>query len=614
MTKQQNLKNIAIVAHVDHGKTTLVDALLRAGDIFRKGEVIPGRVMDSDAIERERGITILAKNTAINYKDTRINIVDTPGHADFGGEVERILDMVDGVLLLVDAFDGPMPQTRFVLAKALERDLKTIVVINKIDRPDARPEQVLDLIYELYIDLGATDQQIEFPVLYASAKKGAAFRDLPDPLTDDFIAQSNICPVLDAILDTIPNASTDDSAPLQILVSNIDYDQYVGRLAIGRVEQGTIRVDEPVTLLPLKGGKKENCKINKLYIYEGLKTKEVTAAGSGEIVSISGLEDANIGDTICDPEYPQALPGVAVEEPTLAILIRVNDSPFAGQEGKFLTSRHLKDRLEREMLRNVAMHMEPTDSPDCFLVKGRGELHLSILMENMRREGYEFQVSRPHVLTRIVDGKKMEPQERLTISVKEEYQGTVIEKLSRRGAELVSMEPPFKGSVRLEFLIPASQLIGYRSEFMNDTHGNGLMSSILEGYVPARKEAASRGHGVLIAFESGQAVAYGLYNAQERGELFVGPGSQVYAGQIIGTTMQADDVVVNVCKKKKLSNMRSAGSDDNLILTPPLIYSLEQCLEFIDEDELIEVTPTSLRMRKQILDHRQRQKYEKAGR
>lgn len=604
------LRNIAIVAHVDHGKTTLVDSLLKGGGLFRAGEAVPNRVMDSDDLEQERGITILAKNTAINYGENRINIVDTPGHADFGGEVERVLNMVDGVLLLVDAFDGPMPQTRFVLSQALEKNLKTIVVINKIDRPDARVQEVVDLIYELFIDLGASDEQIEFPILYASAKSGVAFWEMPSNL-EEAKQEADIRPILDAILETVPSAETDDDAPLQVLVSNIDYDSYQGRLAIGRVNQGTISKAEPVALIKASTGKISRQKINKLYVYEGLSRKEVSEASSGEIVCITGFDDVMIGDTIADLDEPIALPAVKIEEPTIAMVFQVNDSPLAGQEGDYLTSRHIRERLEREMLRNVAMRMEDTSSPDRILVKGRGELHISILIENMRREGYEFQVSRPYVLTQEIDGVLMEPQERLQVSVTEEYQGVVIEALGHRKAELISMDPPNKGSVRMEFLIPASQLIGYRNQFMNDTRGNGLLSSVIEGYVEAEQKTVSRGHGVIVAHQAGEALTYGLHNAQERGILFIGPGTQVYEGMIIGSTMQAEDVIVNVCRRKQLTNIRAAGSDEALRLSPPTIFSLEQCMEFIDEDEMIEITPKNIRMRKRILDSKMRLRSEK---
>lgn len=606
--KTKSLRNIAIVAHVDHGKTTLVDGLLKSSGLFRADEVLPDQVMDSDAIERERGITILAKNTAINYGDTRINIVDTPGHADFSGEVERVLKMVDGVLLLVDAFDGPMPQTRFVLAKALAMNLKTIVIINKIDRPDARPSEVADMVLELYMDLGATDEQIEFPILYASAKKAASFRELPEKLDEETLNNADMRPILDTIVDTIPEARGDDSAPLQMLVSNIDYDNYLGRLATGRIQRGTLKAGDQVSLISSADGKVHSEKITKVFVFQGLGRQPVDVAGSGEIVCLGGIEEVQIGDTICQPDHLEALDFVEIEEPTIAMVFQVNDSPFAGREGPYVTSRHIRDRLEKEMLRNVAMRLEYTDREDSFIVKGRGELHISILIENMRREGYEFQVSRPYILQKEIDGVLMEPQEILSVSVAEEYAGAVIEGLGRRKAEMLAMHPPFKSSVRLEFRIPSRQLIGYRSQFMTDTRGNGIMSSILDGYIPVKGESVGRNHGVIVAFEDGEATQYGLHNAQDRGELFIGPGTQVYEGMIIGTTMQTEDVQVNVCKKKQLTNMRAAGSDETLRLSPPVEMSLEQSMEFISDEEMIELTPTSLRLRKKILDTKQRLK------
>lgn len=606
--KTKSLRNIAIVAHVDHGKTTLVDGLLKSSGLFRADEVLPDQVMDSDAIERERGITILAKNTAINYGDTRINIVDTPGHADFSGEVERVLKMVDGVLLLVDAFDGPMPQTRFVLAKALAMNLKTIVIINKIDRPDARPSEVADMVLELYMDLGATDEQIEFPILYASAKKAASFRELPEKLDEETLNNADMRPILDTIVDTIPEARGDDSAPLQMLVSNIDYDNYLGRLATGRIQRGTLKAGDQVSLISSADGKVHSEKITKVFVFQGLGRQPVDVAGSGEIVCLGGIEEVQIGDTICQPDHLEALDFVEIEEPTIAMVFQVNDSPFAGREGPYVTSRHIRDRLEKEMLRNVAMRLEYTDREDSFIVKGRGELHISILIENMRREGYEFQVSRPYILQKEIDGVLMEPQEILSVSVAEEYAGAVIEGLGRRKAEMLAMHPPFKSSVRLEFRIPSRQLIGYRSQFMTDTRGNGIMSSILDGYIPVKGESVGRNHGVIVAFEDGEATQYGLHNAQDRGELFIGPGTQVYEGMIIGTTMQTEDVQVNVCKKKQLTNMRAAGSDEVLRLSPPVEMSLEQSMEFISDEEMIELTPTSLRLRKKILDTKQRLK------
>lgn len=606
MTEAKKLRNIAIIAHVDHGKTTLVDALLKESGLFRAGELQGTQLMDSNDIERERGITILAKNTAISYRDARINIVDTPGHADFGGEVERVLKMVDGVLLLVDAYDGPMPQTRFVLSKALEMKLKTIVVINKIDRPNARAAEVLDMVYELYFDLGAEDEQIDFPVLFASAKYAAAFYELPEELTDELLQKASVKPILDTIIEQIAEARGEDEAAVQMLVSNIDYDNYLGRLAIGKIERGTLRQAEPLAVLKADGSPAKMARTNNLYVFDGLARKEIKEAKSGEIVCLSGIDEVNIGDTLTDPEVQEALEFVSIEEPTIAMLFQVNDSPLAGKEGKYLTSRHIKERLEREMLRNVAMRFEETDSPDRFIVKGRGELHISILIENMRREGYEFQVSRPYALTRLIDGILMEPEELLQVQVSEEYQGIVIEKLGKRKAELISMEPPFRGNVKMEFRIPSSQLIGYRSQFMNDTRGNGMLSGILTGYVPSVGQSVGRGHGVLVAHSAGEAVTYGLHNAQERGSLFISPGAEVYEGMIIGTTMQAEDVIVNVCRRKQLTNIRAAGSDDALRLSPPIQMSLEQCLEFIDDDEMIEVTPGSIRMRKRILDSKMR--------
>lgn len=611
MSKKQEVRNVAIIAHVDHGKTTLVDSLLKSSGLFRDGEQTQTRIMDSDDIEKERGITILAKNTAIDYKTTRINIVDTPGHADFGGEVERILKMVDGVLLLVDAFDGPMPQTRFVLSKALEKNLKIILVINKIDRPDARALEVADMALELFMDLGATDEQIEFPILYASAKNNASFEELPEELSPELLKESDMCPVLDKILEEIPDASGDEEAPLQILVSNIEYDNYLGRLAVGRVERGRVKAGDRISLLKTGGEVLNNRSVNKLFIFSGLSRKEVKEASSGEIVCVAGIEEVNIGDTLASPNCPEALDFVAIEEPTIAMLFQVNDSPKSGEEGEFVTSRHLRERLEREMLRNVAMRLEYTDRKDSFIIKGRGELHISILIENMRREGYEFQVSRPYVIKKEIDGKLMEPSERLMVSVSEQYAGTVIEGLGKRKAELLDMQPPVKGNVRMEFIIPSSNLIGYRSQFMNDTRGNGVLSSVIEDYVPASKENIGRGHGVIIAYEGGVSTTYGLHNAQERGELFIGANVEVYPGMIVGSTMQSEDVTVNVCRKKKMTNMRASGSDDALVLSPPRVMSLEECMEFIDDDEIIELTPKNIRLRKKVLDHKKRARDDK---
>lgn len=598
----KSLRNVAIVAHVDHGKTTLVDAMLRQSGVFGAHSTVVDQVMDSNAIERERGITILSKNTAIQYGDYRINIVDTPGHADFGGEVERVLKMVDGVLLVVDAHDGPMPQTRFVLRKALEKDLIPIVVINKMDRPDGRPEHVLDMVYELFIELGATDEQIEFPVLYASGRDGVAYTEIPDD--PDAFKEGNIRPLLDVIVDTIPEPKGDPDGPSQMLISNIDYDSYVGKIAIGRIERGKLAYHQDVVLLD--NGQKKPGRIGGIMVFDGLKRREVESAEAGEIVCVAGLEDAEIGDTICDINHPDPLPFVNIDEPTISMTFAVNDSPFAGKEGTYVTSRHLRERLYREMKTNVAMVVEDTDTTERFIVKGRGELHLSVLIETMRREGYEFQVSKPEVIIKQVDGVKCEPEELLMIDVPEGYSGVVIEKLGRRKARMVNMLPPEKGSIRMEFRIPSRGLIGYRSEFLTDTRGNGIMSSIISDFIPWQGEIEGRGHGVLVAHESGTAMTYGLYHAQERGELFIGAGTEVYAGMIVGQTMRQEDVVVNICRKKHATNIRAAGSDDALRLVPPVQMSLEQCMEFVDDDEWIEVTPKSVRLRKKILDHNMR--------
>ena len=609
----KQIRNVAIIAHVDHGKTTLVDALLKQSGLFRAKQEVQNRMMDSNDLEKERGITILAKNTAIHYGDYRINIVDTPGHADFGGEVERVLRMVDGVLLLVDAFDGPMPQTRFVLRKALEMNLTPIVCINKIDRQDARALEVADMVLELFMELGANDDQINFPVLYSSGRDGAAFYELPEEITAETLAEADILPILDTIIKTIPEPQGNPDEALQVLVSNIDYDSYVGRIAIGRVERGKIQDGQRVVLCRSDSKSKKESKVGKLLVFDGLGRQAVTEAEAGEIVCLAGVEGVNIGDTICDPEKVEALPFVNIDEPTIAMTFHVNDSPFAGKEGKYLTSRHIRDRLEEEMQRNVAMRLEETESTDRFMVKGRGELHISILVETMRREGYEFQLSRPYVLTKEENGEILEPEELVLIDVPEEYSGAVIEKMGKRKAELVSMLPPLKGSIRMEFRIASRFLIGYRNEFLTDTRGHGIMSSIISGFIPWGGELEGRGHGVLVAFESGKAVTYGLHNAQERGELFIEPGTEVYEGMIVGTTMRSEDITVNVCKRKQMSNMRASGSDDALRLSPALDFSLEQCLEFIDDDELIEVTPHSIRMRKKILNNTMRLKAESQG-
>ena len=603
----KKIRNIAIIAHVDHGKTTLVDALLQQSGIFEQHSKVVEQVMYSSDLERERGITILSKNTAVQYHDYRINIVDTPGHADFGGEVERVLKMVDGVLLIVDAFDGPMPQTRFVLRKTLEKNLQPIVVINKIDRPNARPAEVLDLIYELFIELDATDEQIEFPVLYASAKDGVAFSEIPDSLTSELITGGSIEPILKTIVEEIPEPTGSEDEDFQMLISNIDYDSYLGRIAIGKIENGTVHHRQDVVVVNQHNVKKKVMgKIAGLMVFQGLERKEVASASAGEIVALTGIDDLSIGDTICDPESPKALPFVQIDEPTISMTFAVNDSPFAGREGEFVTSRHLRNRLERETYTNISMQMEDTDSTEQFIVKGRGELHLSVLIETMRREGYEFQVSKPQIIAKEIDGKLFEPQELVMIDVPDQFSGHVIEKMSQRKAELINMTPPTRGYTRMEFKIPARGLIGYRSEFLTDTRGNGIISSIIEGFTPWKGNIESRNHGVLISYETGTAVTYGLHNAQARGELFISPGTEVYQGQIVGQTMQKEDVIVNVCRRKHVTNIRAAGSDDALRLTPALNFSLEQYLEFIAEDEWLEITPQNIRIRKKTLDHQKR--------
>ena len=598
MTKIENLRNIAIIAHVDHGKTTIVDSMLKQAGIYRENEQIVEQVMDSNDLERERGITILAKNTAISYKNYRINVVDTPGHADFGGEVERVLKMVDGVLLVVDAYDGPMPQTRFVLRKALEMGLKPIVCINKIDRPDERALEVVDMVLELFIELGADDDQIDFPIIYTSGKVGLATTDLQEYIDGK---ELDFCPLLDAIIENIPCPEGDTEGPLQLLVSNIDSDPYIGRIAIGRIERGTIKQNQPVVVCTYDDNTTKNARIVKLLRFQGLGRQEVQEASVGEIVCVAGIPEINIGDTICAQDCPEPLPFVDIDEPTIAMTFSVNDSPFAGQDGKFVTSRHLRDRLFKEMETNVSMRLEETDTTEAFVVKGRGELHLSILIETMRREGYEFQVSRPQVILKEVDGVLCEPVEMLLIDVPEDYVGAVIEKLGARKAEMVNMFPPEKGYTRLEFKVPSRGILGYRTEFLTDTKGNGIMNSVISGFEPFAGEIETRSHGVLVAFESGEAMTYGLYNAQERGQLFIGAGTPVYEGMIVGINPKNEDITVNVCKKKHVTNMRAAGSDDALRLTPPLNYSLEQCLEFVGDDELCEVTPKNIRLRKKIL-------------
>ena len=600
MDTRNDLRNIAIIAHVDHGKTTLVDQLLRQSGIFRQNEAVAERVMDSNDLERERGITILSKNTAVMYQGTKINIVDTPGHADFGGEVERILMMVDGVLLLVDAFEGCMPQTRFVLKKALGLGKKPVVVVNKIDRPGARPEEVVDEVLDLFIELGANDDQLEFPVVYASGRDGYASLDPHTPGTD-------MVPLFEMILKEVPAPTGDLNGPAQVLFSNIDYDEYVGRIGIGRVERGSIQVNENMVLCH-RDGTTRNVKISKLYQFEGLKRVEAQSAALGDIVAVSGLADLNIGETACDPACVEPLPFVKIDEPTVSMMFMVNNSPFAGREGKYVTSRNLRDRLFKEVETNVAMRVEETESADTFKVSGRGELHLSILIEQMRRQNYEFQVSRPSVIYKEIDGKKCEPIELLMIEVPDSYVGAVMEKLGTRKAEMVNMGTRETGMTHLEFKIPARGLIGYRSEFLTDTNGNGIMNHVFDGYEPYKGDIVQRQQGSLIAHETGEATGYGLFAAQDRGKLFIGPGVEVYEGMIVGASPKNEDIVVNVCKKKHVTNTRAAGSDEALKLTPPTILSLEQSLEFIADDELVEVTPKSIRMRKQILSKELRMK------
>ena len=600
VTTIENLRNIAIIAHVDHGKTTIVDSMLKQAGVYRENETVVEQVMDSNDLERERGITILAKNTAIDYKGIRINVVDTPGHADFGGEVERVLKMVDSVLLVVDAFDGPMPQTRFVLHKALELGLKPIVCINKIDRPDARPLEVVDMVLDLFIELGADDDQLEFPVVYTSGKTCIATLDLKEYEEGK---ELDFVPLLDTVVKYTPCPVGDPEGPMQLLVSNIDSDPYIGRIGVGRVERGTIKQGENVALVTYGEDGKRNARVVKLMRFHNLGREEVAEASIGEIVCVAGIADINIGDTLCDALNPEPLPFVKIDEPTIAMTFSVNDSPFAGQEGKFVTSRHLRDRLFKEIETNVSMRVEETDTTEAFIVKGRGELHLSVLIETMRREGYEFQVSKPKVIMQEIDGVLCEPVEELVIDVPEDFVGPVMEKIGKRKGELLNMLPPTKGYTRLEFKIPSRGLLGYRTEFLTDTKGNGIMNSIISGFIPFAGEIETRGQGVLVAFETGTAVTYGLYNAQDRGALFIGAGTPVYEGMIVGINPKPDDITVNVCKKKHVTNMRSAGADDAMRLTPPLVYSLEQCLEFVEDDELCEVTPQSIRLRKKILNN-----------
>ncbi len=595
MIKRENIRNIAIIAHVDHGKTTLVDAMLAQSGTFRENEQVDERVMDSNDLERERGITILAKNTSLYYKGVKINIIDTPGHADFGGEVERGLEMVDGVLLLVDAFEGCMPQTRFVLSKALALDLKPVIVVNKVDRPNARPYEVVDEVLDLFIDLGATEEQLDTPVIYASGRDGWATAEYNQEQPNNDLTE-----LFELIVNSIPCPKCEDDAPFQMLVSNIDYDDYTGRIAVGKIERGSIKVNMPLSICR-HDGKVTRGKATKLFTFEGLKKVPTDEVGAGDVVAISGIADINIGETVCDVDNPEALPFVKIDDPVLSMTFSVNDSPFAGQDGKFVTSRHLRDRLFRELDSNVSLRVDETDSTESFIVSGRGELHLSVLIENMRREGYEFQVSNPVVIYKEIDGVKCEPIERLTVDVPDEYTGTVMDGVINRKGEMTNMAPTAQGYTRLEFLIPSRGLIGYRSELLTATKGTGIINSILEKYEPYKGDFNGRTRGTLIAWEDGTTITYGLYNAQERGTLFVGAGVKVYEGMIVGENARLEDVVVNVCKKKHATNTRSSGSDDALRLVPPREMSLEQCLDFIADDELLEVTPNHLRMRKKIL-------------
>lgn len=589
---QKNIRNIAIVAHVDHGKTTLVDAMLKQSGAFRENEQLEERVMDSGDIERERGITILAKNTSLMYGDTKINIIDTPGHADFGGEVERGLKMADGILLLVDAFEGCMPQTRFVLKKALALNLKPIVVVNKIDRPNARPYEVVDEVLELLIDLDATDEQLDSPVVYASARDGYA------SLSPEEKGENLKC-LFDLIIETIPAPTGELDAPFQMLVSNIDYDEYTGRIAIGKIERGSINVNAPVTVC--RGDKTENAKITKLFTYANLGKVVAESASVGDIVALSGMADINIGDTVCDPSAPEPLPFVEIDRPVLSMTFSVNDSPFAGLEGEYVTSRHLRDRLYRELLSNISLEVKDTDSTESFTVSGRGELHLSVLIEEMRRQGYEFQVSKPEVITKTIDGVLCEPIERLTIDVPEEFTGTVMEGVGARKAELINMAPSANGFCRMEFKIPARGLVGYRDKLLTETRGTCVMNHVFDGYEPFKGEIPTRNRGSLVAFEQGEAIAYGLFGAQDRGTMFISPGEKVYEGMVVGENSRQDDIVVNVCKRKQATNTRASGSDEAVRLTTPRVMSLEQCIDFLGPDELLEVTPEHLRIRKRIL-------------
>ena len=594
---RNDIRNIAIIAHVDHGKTTLVDAMLKQSGVFRANERVEERVMDSNALERERGITILSKNTAVMHNGVKINILDTPGHADFGGEVERVLKMVDGVVLVVDAFEGPMPQTKFVLQKALDLDLRVIVCINKIDRPEARPDAVIDETLELFMDLDASDEQLDCPFVYASARAGFAKKELDDPEVD-------MSPLFETIINYIPEPEGDPEAETQVLISTIDYNEFVGRIGIGKIDSGSLKLNQDCVIVNHHDpDKMKKVKIGKLYVFDGLKRVEVQNATIGEIVAISGIPDIHIGDTLCSPEKPEAIPFQKISEPTISMNFMVNDSPLAGQEGKFITSRHLRDRLFRELNTDVSLRVEETESADCFKVSGRGELHLSVLIENMRREGFEFAVSKAEVIYKYDErNRKLEPMELAYVDVPDEFTGAVIQKLTSRKGELQGMSPTNGGYTRLEFSIPSRGLIGYRGEFMTDTKGNGILNTSFDGYAPFKGELSYRKTGSLIAFEAGESITYGLFNAQERGTLFIGPGVKVYSGMIVGQSPKAEDIEINVCKTKKLTNTRSSSADEALKLVPPKIMSLEQCLDFIDTDELLEITPTSLRIRKKILD------------
>ena len=600
MNNNKNIRNIAIIAHVDHGKTTLVDAMLKQSHVFRDNEKVQERVMDSNDLEKERGITILSKNTSVMYNGVKINIVDTPGHADFGGEVERVLKTVDGVLLLVDAFEGAMPQTREVLKKSLALGLKPIVVINKIDRPGANPQKVVDQVIELFIELDASDEQLEFPVVYASAKQGIAKMNLEDE-------SDNLHCLFETILNTIDPPACDQDGPAQMLVSNIDYDDYVGRIAVGRVERGSIKVGMQVAICG-KEDKITHGKVAKVYTHQGLDKVEVEEGGAGDIIEVAGIPDINIGDTICDVNHPEKIPFVDIDEPTVSMTFSVNNGPFAGREGQFVTSRHIRDRLFKELERNVSLRVKETDSADSFEVSGRGELHLSVLIETMRREGFELLVSRPKVIFKEINGQKCEPIEDLVVNVPDDSVGTVIEKLGRRKAEMVNMEPAEDGHTKIEFKIPSRGLIGYRTEFLTDTKGEGTMNHIFNGYEPYKGEIQARVRGTIVAFENGKSVTYGLYNAQDKGELFIGPGVDVYEGMIVGLNSRGEDLSINVCKEKHLTNTRASGSDEALRLVPPIQMSLEQAIEFIQDDELVEVTPKSIRLRKKILDTKERER------